>query len=178
MFCYLTGIFQVDSIFAHADSKRLDRSLTPFGGNGADQRGIQTAAEQETDLGICHQPFFYPCDQLFTDVGAYSVQIVMADVFHFGQVTVADELPVLEVMTGREGHDLVGQIQKVFRFAGKENGAFFVITVVQRSDTNGVAGGDKTAGLRVVQNKSEFRVQHGEHLHAVFLIEGKQDLAV
>ena len=40
---HLLGIFQVDGVLAHADGKGADRLAELFGGNGADQTGIQPA---------------------------------------------------------------------------------------------------------------------------------------
>ena len=42
----------------------------------------------------------------------------------------------------------------------------------------GVAGGDEAVFLRVVNDQRELRVQRAEHLQAVFMVEGQQNLAV
>ena len=48
------------------------------------------------------------------------LKVVMADALDFGHISVADELPVDVIMSGRERHDLPGKADEVFRFAGKD----------------------------------------------------------
>ena len=59
-----------------------------------------------------------------------SLKIIMANGIHPCNIAVADKLAIFVVMTGRERHDLIGKSDKVFRFAGKQNHALAVITVV------------------------------------------------
>ena len=51
--------------------------LALFRRDGADERGVQPAGEQEADLRVGDQPFFDARDQLFADVSADGFQIVI-----------------------------------------------------------------------------------------------------
>ena len=81
-------------------------------------------------------------------------------------------------MARREGHDFLAEAHQVLRLAGEDDGAVPVIAVVQRADADGIPGGQEASGASVVEDQGKFRVQHGEHVCAVFLVEGQQDLAV
>ena len=176
--CHLLGVFQVDGVLAHADGKGADGGGALLLGDGAYQGGVQTAGEQEAHLGVGHQPLLHARHQLVMNLTADRLQIIVADGFHMGDIPVADELAVLIVMAGREGHDLVCQPHQTLGLAGKENHTGLVIAVVQRPDADGVTGRHKAAGLGVEKNQGKLSVQHGEHIHAVLLVEGQQHLAV
>ena len=81
-------------------------------------------------------------------------------------------------MSRREGQDLFRKSHQVFRFAGEDHDAPGVIAVIERTDADGIPGGDELAGPAVVEDAGELRVQHGEHIGPVFEIEGQKDLAV
>ena len=98
--------------------------------------------------------------------------------FHCGQVRVPDEFAVRVVVARREGADLLAQPHQVLRLAGKDDGAVPVIAVVQGPDADGVPGGDEVVLLGVVNDEGKLRVQLGEHVQTVLLVQGQQDLAV
>ena len=102
----------------------------------------------------------------------------MTDTAHLCRIPVADELAVLIVMSGREGHDFTADPHKVFCFAGKNDGTLFIVSVIERSDADGIAGSDKLLFLRIVQNQGKFSIQHPEHGCAVLFVKGQQDLTV
>ena len=97
---------------------------------------------------------------------------------HFGNIVIAHKFPAPVVVPRREGHDLVRQAQQVFGFAGKDDRPLAVIPVVEGADADGVPGGDELVRGAVIEDAGEFRVQQGEHVRAVFLVHGEQDLAV
>ena len=175
---HLPRVFQVDGVLAHADGEGADGLVGAALRHSAHQRGIQSAAEEEAHLGIGHQPLLDAGDQLLVNVGAHGVHIIAAHLLHGGDVPITDELSVCVVVSGRERHDFAADAHKVFRLTGKNDGAGIVVAVVERTDADGVAGGDKGLLLRVVQDQGELGVQHAEHVGAVLPVEGKQNLAV
>ena len=174
----LFRVFQVDGILAHADSKGADGLFALPGGNGAHQRGIQSAAEQETDLGVGHQTLLHTGYQLVVDVGADRFQIIGKHMIHRRDVAVADEFPVAVIMSRRKRQDFVGQPHQIFRFAGKQDRAVSVVAVIQRADADGVTGSDELLLLAVVNDTGKFRVQLFKHADAVLFIHGQQHFAV
>ena len=65
--CDLLGIFQVNGIFAHTDGKGADLLPQHQGADGAHQRGIQSAGEQEAQRSVGVQPLIHTGDQLVAD---------------------------------------------------------------------------------------------------------------
>ena len=112
------------------------------------------------------------------DVGAHRLQIVPAHRRHLGHIPVTDKFSVLVIVSRREGPRLVCQHGQVSRLAGKENVPGPAVAVVQGADADGVPGRQPGAGPAVIEDQGKFRVQQGEHLHAVFPPQGDQDLAV
>ncbi len=80
-------------------------------------------------------------------------------------------------MTGREGEDLLNQPCQVFGFACKQRPSIRSKTIVQRSDAEGIPGGDDPA-IGSEQDARIFRIQHDKHVCAVFFKHRQQDLAV
>ena len=176
--CHLPGVFQVNGIDVHADGKGFDGIGTFSGGNGADQRGVQAAGQQEAHLGIGNQTLADTGDEFFPDAPTDGFQIVVVIACHLGDVAIADELPVLIEMSRGEGLHFGIQEQKVFRLAGKDDGALCITGIVQGADADGVPGGNEGIPLRVVEDAGKFRVQHGKHIGAVLFIQRQQNLAV
>ena len=174
----LSGVFQINGVLTHADGKCADRLAGASLRHRAYQRGVQTAAEEEPDLGVRHQPLLDAGDQLFADDRAHGLYVIPAHLIDGSDVPVADKFPVLVIVSRREWHDLPAQTHQVFRLAGKDDGPGIVIAVVERADTDGVTGGDIAFRVPVVQDQRKFCVQHPEHLHTVLLIQREQDLAV
>ena len=171
-------VFQINGILAHADGEGMDGFLTFPGGNGADKRGIQPAGEQKSHLGVGYQTFADTGNQLFPDVRTDGFQIIGQRKPGLGNVAIAVEFPITVVMPGREGENPIHKPQQVLGLTGKHNGALNVIAIVQRTDTDGVPGGKELLLLPVIEDAGKFRVQHGEHPGAVFLIERQENLAV
>ena len=175
---HLAGIFQVDGVLVHADGEGADGLVQDAGGHGAHQGAVQTAAEEEAQGGVRVQPLGDGGGELFPDVGADGVQVVVADRLHLGHVPVADELALVVIVSRRERPDLFHQTQQVFGFAGKENIPTAVMAVVQGADADGVPGGDVLSLGSVVEDQGKLCVQHPEHIQTVELIQGQQNLAV
>ena len=176
--CHLLGIFEVDRVLAHADGKRADGRIRLACGNRADERRIKTAREQEPDLRIGHEALFHAANELVVNLRAHRVQIIVTDRLRLCDVAVADELAVLVVMSGRERHDLIAEGNEVLWLAGEDDHALFVIAVIERPDTDGVARGDILFRASVVKNQRKLRVKHFKHVHAVLKVQRKQNLAV
>ena len=143
-------IFQINSVLAHADGKGADGPVGAFLRHRAHQRGVQTAAEEEANLGVGHQTLFDAGDQLFPDCCAHGIQIVPAHLLDGGDVPVADKFSILVVVSRRKRHDLLTEPHQVFGLTGKDDGPGGVVTVVERTDTDGVPGGDIAFGISVV----------------------------
>ena len=171
-------VLQVDSVLAHADGKGADRFIGAFLRHSAYQRGVQTAAEKKTDLGIGNQPLFNTGDQLLANIFANGLQIIVTDTVYLCRIPITDELAILIIMSGREGHDFTADPHKVFCFAGKNDRTLFIVSVIEWPDADGVAGGNKRLFLRIVQDQRKFRIQHPEHGRAVLLVKGQQDFAI
>ena len=84
------------------------------------------------------------------NVAAHGFEVVIADSVHPGNVVVADKLAALPVVSRREWLDLDAQPNQILRLAGKDDDAFFVVTVKQQTDADGVAGGDELPRSPVV----------------------------
>ena len=173
-----TGVLEVDGVKVHADGKGADFLAEELGGDGADKAGIQSAGEQEAERRVGVEPLFHARDELLTDLFAYGVQIVPGVFRHRGEVGVADEFAVGVVVARREGHDALAQTDEVLRLAGEEDAAVGEIAVEERADADGVARGDETVGLGVINDHGKLGIELGEHLHAVLAVEGENELAV
>ena len=174
----LAGIFEVDGVLAHADGKRADGLFQQLGRNGAHERAVQSAAEQEADRRVGVQPLLDACDQPPPDAGAQILYVVCAVFGHGGQIGVAREMAVAVIVSGREGDDALREADQVFGFAGEHDFAAGQIAVKQRTDADGIAGRDQSAGAAVIEHHGELGVQHAEHFKAVFAVERQQNLAV
>ena len=175
----LAGIFQVDGIGVHADGKGADGLAQLLGCNGADQRGIQTAREQEAHRGIGIQTLFHACDQLFADVPQGSLHVILHGGGHVGNVLIADKAAIAVVAADGEGADVVAPADQVLHLGGKGDlVAGLGIAVEQRTDADGVAGCDQPVLAGIIQNKRKLGVHMAEHIQTVLVIQRQQDLAV
>ena len=175
----LAGIFQVDGIGVHADGKGADGLAQLLGCNGADQRGIQTAREQETHRGIGIQTLFHACDQLFADVPQGGLHVILHGGGHVGNVLIADKAAIAVVASDGEGADVVAPADQVLHLGGKGDlVAGLGIAVEQRADADGVAGCDQPVLAGIIQNKCKLGVHVAEHIQTVLVIQRQQDLAV
>ena len=147
-------------------------------GDGAHQGGIQPAGQQETHLGVGHQPLLHSGDELLAQVAAEAVQLAINDLAGMGHVPVTDKLAVLVIMPRREGYDLSDQAHQTLGLAGEDDNSLGVIAIVERADANRVPGGNEPSRLPIVENAGELGVQHGKHVHSVLPVHGQQDLAI
>ena len=68
---------------------------------------------------------------------AHGIQIVPAHLLDGGDVPVADKFSILVVVSRRKRHDLLTEPHQVFGLTGKDDGPGGVVTVVERTDTDG-----------------------------------------
>ena len=176
--CHLAGVLQVDGVAAHADGERADGLFEQLCRDGAHEAAVQTTGEQKAERRVGIQPLFHAGDELFTDVGADGLQIVLADGIHLRHVAVAGELAVGIIVSGRKRHHIVHEADEVFRLAGKDDRALGVIAVVQRADADGVARRDKAAAPGIIDDHGKLRIQSAEHVQPLALVEREQDLTV
>ena len=67
---------------------------------------------------------------------------------------------------------------EIFRLAGKDDAPLLVITVIQRTDADGVTGSDEIMRFGIIDDARKFCIEHGEHFRAVCPPEGEENLAV
>ena len=175
---HFSGVFQINGILVHANGESADLLPQHQRTDGAHQRGIQSAGEQEAQRSVGVQPLIHTGDQLVADGAADGLQIVMTILRNSGQVGVADELAVCVIMPRREGADLLAQADEVFGLAGEDDAAVIQVAVEQGADADGVPGGDEGVRLVVVDDHGELGVQLGEHVQAILPVQGQDDLAV
>lgn len=136
------------------------------------------AGEQEADLGVRNEPFVNARYELFADVFANRLEVVMADLVDRRYVAVLHKFAVLVIMSGREGHNAPAHPDEVFRLACEHDNALFVIAVVERADTYRVSRGDVLFRLAVIDDERKLGVEHFEHIRAVFAVEREKYLTV
>ena len=93
-------------------------------------------------------------------------------------ISVADEISVFIVMTGRERINSLYQMDKIFRFTCKQNLSVLVVPVEQRADTDRISGGNKGVFCGVIEYEGKFRVQERKHFQSEFLIKREKDFTV
>ena len=175
----LAGIFQVDGVGVHADGKGADGLAHLLGGDGADQRGVETARQQEAHGCVGVQTLLHACNELFADVGQDGVHLVLHGGGNVGDVLVADKASVAVVAADGEGADVIAPADEVLHLRGKCNlVAGLGVAVEQRTDADGVAGCDEAVLAGIVQDERKFGVHVAEHIEAVLIVERQQDLAV
>ena len=175
---HLAGVFQVDGVHVHADGKGAQRLFQLAGGDGAHQRAVQPAAEQEAQRRVRIQPFFHACGQQIVQAPADGIFLRHQVLIHPGRVGVADERAARPVAARREGQDRLAQAHQHLGLAGKNHGAVCQRAVIQRADADGIPGGNELAGFPIVQDQGELCVQHLEHFQTIFFVQGQQNLAV
>ena len=179
IFSGLARILQVDGVGVHADGKGADGLVQLLGGNGAHQRGIQTAGKQEAYRSICIQTLLHACDQLFADVPQHGVHIVLHGGGHIGDVLIADEAAIAVVAADGEGTDVVAPANEVLHLGGEGNlVAGLGVAVEQRTDADGVAGGDEPVLAGIVHDERELGIHVAEHIQTIFIVQRQQDLTV
>ena len=166
----LSRIFQIDGIDVHADGEGLQRLVHQLCGSAADKGGIKAAGEQVADRSIGIETLLNTAHQLVMDVHRNRIQIILTIVVNAGHVTISMEGTILIIAAGRERKDLVTQLDQVLRLRSKDDDALFVIAVIQRADSDRVAGGDVLTGAAVKQDQRIFRIQKAEHIYAVLFI--------
>ena len=94
----LPGVFKVDGVGAHAYRKGLDGLVGEPCGDGAYQRRIKSAGEQETDGCVGVKPFLNARYHLLFYLGTGGLDIVVTDGLGAADIVVADEFAVLIVV--------------------------------------------------------------------------------
>ena len=140
-------VFKIDRILFHADREGLDGLFHGLGGDPADQGRVEPAREKEADRRICVQAREHAFDQKVTDICADRFRIVR----YIGsqrrsRILVADKLPVFIIMARRERPDSLADPGQVLRLRCEENISVPVISVIEGTDADGIAGGDEAAG--------------------------------
>ena len=166
----LSRIFQIDGIDVHADGEGLQWLVHQLCGSTADKRRVKAAGEQVADRCIGIETLLNSAHQLVMDVHRNGIQIILTIVVNIGHVTISMEGTILIIAAGRERKDLVTQLDQVLRLRSKDDDAIFVIAVIQRADSDRIAGSDVLAGAAVKQNQRIFRIQKAEHIYAVLFI--------
>ena len=171
-------IFEVDSVLTHAYCKGAYRLFALSCRYGADEGGVESAGEQEADLCVRNESLVNAGDELFTDVFANCLKVVMADFVNCRYVAVLDKLAVFIVVSGREGHNMPAHSDEVLCLAREHDNTFFIVAVVERANAYRVSCGDIFFLFAVVDNQRKLGVEHLEHIHAVFTVEREKYLAV
>ena len=175
---HLPGVFQIDGILVHADGKGPDGFSQKTGGDGAHQTGVQSPGQEESQRRIRVQTLVHAEDEKFPDLPADVVQLPRHRLPDFRHIGIADELSLVVIVSRREGADLLTQSHQVLRLAGKDHGSVRHGPVEQGPDADGIPGGDEGLLLRVVDQHGKLRVQFGEHLQSVLVVQGQDDLTV
>ena len=170
-------VFEVNSVLAHAYCKGAYRLFALSCRYGADEGGIESAGEQEADLCVRNESLVNAGDELFADVFANCLKVVMADFVNRRYVAVLDKLAVF-IVPGREGHNMPAHSDEVLRLAREHDNTFFIVAVVERADAYRVSCGDIFFLFAVVDNQRKLGIEHLEHIHAVFAVEREKYLAV
>ena len=171
-------VFEVNSVLAHAYCKGAYRLFALSCRYGADEGRIESAGEQEADLCVRNESLVNAGDELFADVFANCLKVVMAYFVNRRYVAVLDKLAVFIVVSGREGHNMPAHSDEVLRLAREHDNTFFIVAVVERADAYRVSCGDIFFLFAVVDNQRKLGVEHLEHIHAVFAVEREKYLAV
>ena len=98
--------------------------------------------------------------------------------FYLSHISVADELAILVVMSGRERHYLVCYTNHVLGFRCKNYVSFFVVSIVKRSDSYRISCGYELFLFTVIYDTGKFRIENIEHLGSEFLIQREEYLAI
>ena len=112
------------------------------------------------------------------NIFAYGIYVVITVSSHLGNVTVLSEFFTVIVASRREGHDLFAKPHQVFGLACHYHDVFIIISVVERTYSYRIPGCDVFVSLCVVNDAGKFRVQHGEHICAVFFIKREENFTV
>ena len=175
---HLAGIFQVDGVAAHADGKCADGLFEQLCRDCAHEAAVQAAGEQEAERCVGIEALLHAGDELFADVRADGLQIVLTDGIDVRHVAVAGELTVGIIVAGWKRHHIVHETDKVFGLAGEDDRALGVVAVVQRADADRIARRDKTAALGVIDDHGKLRIKSAEHVQPLAFIEREQDLTI
>ena len=81
-------------------------------------------------------------------------------------------------MSRRKRHDLFANSHKILRFACKDYGTVFVISEIERPDTDRIARGNPFIRSAVVYYAGKLRVKTREHISSVFKIHRQYYFAV
>ena len=178
VFRHLTRVLEVDRVLIHTYREGADGLFQLALRDGAHQRGIQTAREQEAQRRIRVQTLFHALDEQVVQMRAHGFFRFHHKLIHVRRVGVADEFTVRPVAARRERQDCPAKAHEVLRLAGKGDAAVREHAVIERADADGIARRNKAVLFGIVENQRKFRVQRAEHIRAVFAIKRKQNLTV
>ena len=117
-------------------------------------------------------------NQFFFDILANVFQMIMNGFFHFCNVTVAGKCSILIIMSRWKRHDLCDQSDQVFRFTCKQNRTELIISVIQRTNADGISGRNVLFCFSIIQNQSKLCIQRRKHIYSIFLIQRKKNLTI
>ena len=112
------------------------------------------------------------------DFFANRLKVVKAELVNLCNITVADKFPVLIVVSGGKGHNLLTNAHKVFGLAGKDNRSLLIVAVIKRANSYWVSGRNVLLPFGVKYNAGKFGIQHFEHIGAEFIIKRKKNFTV
>ena len=93
--------------------------------------------------------------------------IILTDFLCSANVMIADECSVFVIMSRWKRADLLTEAHQNF---SKNKNSFFVISVIEWTNSDGISRRKIASGLSVIDNTRELRIQHTEHLCSVLLI--------
>ena len=125
-----------------------------------------------------NEPLFNTFHQFIVDVFTYRFYIVIAYPVNLCNIAVTDKFPVFVVMSGRKRHYFFRQPHKVLGLTGKDYYALIIISVIQRTNTDGIPCRNIFPAFSVINYTRKFRIKHTEHIHTVLLIQGQKYFAV
>ena len=102
------------------------------------------------------------------------LEIILRIVFMYQRhVVVADELPILVVVSWWEWLDFMAETYEILRLRSKCKGALLCCAIVERTNTDRITCGNVVARFCIIDDQSVLCVEHTEHFRAQLTIERK-----
>ncbi len=89
---HLSGIFQVNCISIHSDSKSFNRLVTFLLCNCTDKRRIKSTGKKKTYFCISSKTFFNACNKLIMNISTYCFNIISNNLINGSNITITDKL--------------------------------------------------------------------------------------
>ncbi len=170
VFRHLACVFQINGVNVHADGEGLQRLVHEFCGGSADQRRVESAGQKIPDRSIGIQTLLNAAHQLVVNVHGDGLQIILVVVVHGAHIPVGVEGTVLIIAAGRERKNPVTQTDQVLRLGSEDDDTIFIVSIIQRTNADRIAGGDVLLRPAVVENQCILCIEQAEHIDAVFFI--------